>query len=418
MAETQTEAATFGSVFRVGEFRALWAAQALSVAGDQLARVALTILVYARTNSAALSALTYALTFLPDLAGGPLLSGLADRYPRRDLMVIADLARVVLVGLMALPGMPLAAICALLVVVQLLASPFNAARGAVLPAVLDGDRYVTGNAVMNITFQSGQLAGYVLGGALVAATGTSVALWIDATTFLASALLVRFGLAHRPAPAPEQSDAESAAPGYWVALGAGLKLVWSHPGLRALVGLACVSGFYVAAEGLSVPYAHELGGGPLAAGLLFAANPAGQAVGMALLTRLTRPATRLRLLGPLSVLSCALLISCVARPDLAITVVVWTVSGACAAYQTVASATFVRTVPDAGRGQAFGLALTSLRVAQGLGVALAGGLAEWLPPSVVVAAIGAAGAVFAVLVTAAWNRAQGPSAPTPASAPA
>jgi hypothetical protein len=48
--------ATFRHVWAYREFRALWAAQILSVAGDQLARVALTLLVYDRTRSALLAA--------------------------------------------------------------------------------------------------------------------------------------------------------------------------------------------------------------------------------------------------------------------------------------------------------------------------------------------------------------------------
>jgi MFS family permease len=435
VAATHPATATFGSVFRVGEFRALWLAQVLSVAGDQLARVALTILVFARTNSAALSALTYALTFLPDLAGGPLLSGLADRYPRRDLMVIADLARMILVALMALPGVPLPGVCALLVVVQLLASPFNAARGAVLPAVLEGDLYVTGQAVTNITYQLGQLGGYVVGGALVEVTGSHIALVIDAATFLASAVLVRFGVAHRAAPnqrqphptgppaAPGTSETEdgygTGAPerlAYWASLRAGLRLVWHNPALRTLVGVACLSGFYVPAEGLSVPYAHELGGSPMTAGLLFAASPAGVSVGMTLLTRLVPPPTRLRLLGPLAVMCCAVLVICAVRPNLPLTVLIFVLCGVFAAHQTVASAAFVQQVPDASRGQAFGLAVTCLRVAQGIGVALAGVLASRLAPSLVVALFGLVGAVVAVALAISWSRVQEGFAPAPVPA--
>jgi hypothetical protein len=50
------------------------------------------ILVFQRTDSAALSGLTYALTFVPSFFGGILLAGV--RYPRRDVMVAADLVRV------------------------------------------------------------------------------------------------------------------------------------------------------------------------------------------------------------------------------------------------------------------------------------------------------------------------------------
>src|SRR5262245_51548455 len=75
------------------EFRALWLAYAQSIVGDQLARVALSILVFNRTGSPAWTAITYALTFLPALVAGVLLSGLADRHPRREVMMGADLAR-------------------------------------------------------------------------------------------------------------------------------------------------------------------------------------------------------------------------------------------------------------------------------------------------------------------------------------
>src|SRR5260370_12100075 len=83
---------TFADVFAVGEFRALWLAQLLSVAGDQLARVALMVLVYDRTRSALWSALTFAVTFLPWIVGGLGLSGLAARLPLRPPMITCALA--------------------------------------------------------------------------------------------------------------------------------------------------------------------------------------------------------------------------------------------------------------------------------------------------------------------------------------
>lgn len=101
-----TYTAGFRDVLKVREFRALWLAELISVCGDQLARVALAVLVYQRTSSATLTALTYALTFAPALLGGALLAGLADRFPRRAVLIAADLARAALAGVLALPGMP------------------------------------------------------------------------------------------------------------------------------------------------------------------------------------------------------------------------------------------------------------------------------------------------------------------------
>jgi hypothetical protein len=73
--------ASYREVFAVAEFRALFGAQLLSTLGDQLARVALAVLVFQRTSSPGLTTLTYALTYLPDLLAGPLLSGLGRSLP-------------------------------------------------------------------------------------------------------------------------------------------------------------------------------------------------------------------------------------------------------------------------------------------------------------------------------------------------
>src|SRR5258708_39209075 len=66
---------TFREVFAVGEFRVLWLAQLLSVAGDPLARGAMTVLGFGRTPSALWTALAHAVTFLPWGDGGLAPSG-------------------------------------------------------------------------------------------------------------------------------------------------------------------------------------------------------------------------------------------------------------------------------------------------------------------------------------------------------
>jgi len=198
-----------GEVFRSAEFRALWAAELFSILGDQLARVGLAVLVYGRTGSAAWTAATYALTFLPALVGGVLLGRLADRYRRRELMMVADLARAGLLGVMALPGVPLWLLCVLLVVAVTLGAPHSAAQGALLPDVL-GSRFEAGLAVRQITSQTTQLAGFGLGGAALTVVSPSVALAADALTFAASAALVRFGLRDRPVAAAPGATPPSA----------------------------------------------------------------------------------------------------------------------------------------------------------------------------------------------------------------
>jgi MFS family permease len=396
------ERARWRDVFAHAEFRALFLAGVLSVAGDQLARVALSVLVFDRTNSAGLTALTYALTYVPDLLFGPLLAGFADRYPRRTVMIVTDLARAVLVAAMAIQALPLLVVILLLLALQAFGSPFNAARAATLPAVLPGDHYVLGKAANDMVVQFSQVLGFGAGGVVVVAVGTSGGLLLDSATFLLSAALIAFGVRRRPVPARDTNEPPKS---YFKDMAAGFSLVVRTPKLRTLVMLATIAGFYVTVEGLAVPYAHEIGGGPQAAGLLLAASPAGAVAGMWLIT-LWPPDRRMGLLGPLAVLACAPLIVCFLAPGLLPTVALWAVSGLASAYHLPTSAAFVQAVPDAQRGQAFGVASTALRSSQGLGILLAGLIADQSSPSFALGVMGAAGTVAALAAGAAWTRAR------------
>jgi predicted MFS family arabinose efflux permease len=394
----------YRGIFANVEYRALFGAQTISVIGDQFARVALSVLVFDRTHSPAWTALTYGLTFLPDLVGGPLLSGLADRYPRRGLMVAADLVRAVLVALMAVPGMPIALVCLLLVAVQLISAPANAARGALLPSVLGDADYPAGQAALQSVVQAAQVVGFAGGGALIAAVGTGGVLLADAGTFAASALVVAWLV--RPRPPATEAGTGVVRGAWWSDLVAGTRLVWTDRRLRALVGFACLSGFYIVGEALAVPYAHTLGGGALAVGFMFAGYAAGAAVGMLVVARLAKP-LRLRLLAPLAVGTSLPLVVCFADPEMVLVIALFVASGLGSAYQVIASTTFVIAVPDERRGQAFGLAVTALKVSQGLGVTLAGLAAEGVAPYFVVGVAGVLGMLAAVLVSLSWRAAGG-----------
>ena len=169
--------------------------------GDQLARVALTVLVYDRTRSALLAAITYVVSIVPTFVGGLTLAWLADRYPRRAVMIACDVARCAVVLVMAIPGLPLGALVVLLFVVTLIGAPFSSARAAIFPDVLRGDRYVMGTAVTVTTYQFAQVIGFAAGGTLVGFFGTRTSLVVDAATFAGSAVIVRAWVHARPAAA-------------------------------------------------------------------------------------------------------------------------------------------------------------------------------------------------------------------------
>jgi predicted MFS family arabinose efflux permease len=390
----------FRAAIAVPEFRVLWCASLTSIVGDQLARLALSILVFQRTGSPAWTALTYAVTMLPSLLSGVLLSGLADRFPRRAVMVSSDLLRAGLVAVMALPGVPLPLVVALLVLVQLAEAPFAAAQGALLPLVLGERRYEAGQSIHLITHQAGLLLGFAGGGLVVGALGTSGALAVDAATFALSAVLLRFGLRFRPAsltPGPT-----AAAGRWWGQVRDGAHLVWHDRRLRLLIALGWLAMFAVVPEGLAAPFSAEVGAGVAGVGVLLAADPAGMVIGT-LLLRFVPTSTRVRSLGLLAVGALLPLLGYFAGPGFGCAVVLLAVSGAFSAYQVTAGATFVRLVPDHQRGQALGFARSGLVAAQGIGVAGGGLVAQWAgSASVAIAVAGAAGTVLALAAAASW----------------
>jgi hypothetical protein len=404
------ERATFRKVFAVSEFRYLWLAQLLSVAGDQLARVAMTVLVYDRTGSAFWAALTYAVTLVPWILGGLALSGLADRLPRRQVMVTCDVARMVLVSVMALlslrasSGVILLTMVALLFVVTLIDSPFKAARSAMVPDILSGELYVLGVAVSQTALQTGMVAGFALGGVVVAVLHAGGALTADAATFAISAILVRFGVLARPAATLTSTPANSG----FGQIAAGMRLVFGSGVLRTLVLFGWLVTFYVVPMGLAAPIADRLHQGiplAIATGLVFAAGPFGTMIGAIAFSRFVPAGRRANWLGPLAVGACAVLLLFALRPGLVGALAILAVSGACASYQLAANSAFVAAVPAERRGQAFGLANGGMQVFQGLWIVLAGSLATTsLTPSMVIALSGGIGAALAAALALAHHR--------------
>jgi MFS family permease len=308
------ERASYREVFAVREFRWLWTAQMLSFAGDQFAQVAIAILVFRRTDSAFLTALTYALTYLPPIVGGPLLSGLADLFPRRQVMIACDLARVVLVGLMAVRGVPFWALCALLFGTVLISAPFSSARSALVADILSENQLPIGSAIGNITHQTSQIIGFVTGAAVVATIGSYRTLGIDALTFGISALILL--IAVRPRPAAARTAGKR--PTMRSVSADGIRIVFGDPVLRTLLLFGWLAGFYILPEGLAAPYAHSLGGTAVTVGLLMAAVPLGTVIGGLLLTRFAAPSAQVRNMGWLAMASCPPLVGCAWSPPLAV----------------------------------------------------------------------------------------------------
>lgn len=391
---------SFSAVLALREFRAIWIAEALSQAGDQLARVALSVLVFERTGSATLTALTYALTLVPALVGGTLFGGLGDRYPRRELMVVADLARALLIGLAAVPHVPPALLCVLVATMTLLGGPFSAAQQALLPDILPADLYPVGMAVRQTTIQAAFLAGFAGGGFLVTALTPSLGLAIDAATFVASAILVQLWVGRHPVAATAEER-----PPFWRSSVIGARAIWRDPGMRALLALTWLAGLYIVPDAVAAPYAVAIGAAPSAVGLILASDPIGSVVGGIVFGRWVPARWQVHRLGLLAALAGAPLLVCAIKPPLAVSMLLFGLSGFFAtAYHLHASTTLMRRLPDATRAQGSGLATSSLISVQGVGALLAGVLADRIGPAGTIVTAGVAGVCIALLIGAAWSR--------------
>jgi MFS family permease len=365
---------SYRSVFAVAEFRVLWLSYVLSAGGDRLALVAMTLLVYARTKSPFLAAVTFASGFVPYLIGGLFLSGLADRLPRRTVMVACDAARALLVGAMLVPRLSLGVLIALLYLVTVLQPPFDAARSAIVRDMMDAPRYPLAMAVLQSTSRTVMVAGAALGGLLVALFGARPALAADGFTFVASGLLILFGVRARAAAAPA-GGAGGESP--LAQLAGGVRLVFGDPALRTLIGLAWLAAFF---------------------------SQLGAAVASPIFIKKIGPLTRLKWMGPMTVLTCGILAVTILRPNLEISMAIFALSNTFAMYQIAANTAFVERIPNERRAQAFGLANAGLIVGQGVAFAIAGAAAEVVPPSTVVALSGGLGALIACGLALRWRR--------------
>ena len=396
--------ATFRDVFAVREFRALWFSEVLSVAGDRLALVALTLLVFYHTGSPLLTAIAYASGYVPWVIGGLFLADVADRRSRRSVMVVCDVVRAVLIAVMAVPHVPIGALVALLFAATMFAPPFESARAAITPDILQGEQYALGTAVFSTTFLAGQTVGAIGAGFAVGGGFVRPALVIDAATFVVSGLFIALGTRARPAAARP----ETVQPSPLARTRDGLKLVFGDQALRTLVLLGWLVAFYTIPEGVAALYVARLGGGPIATGVVLASTVFSTMVATPLFTRFVRPRRRLAWMGPLAVLSCVTLVLTALRPGLAASLVIFSLSAAFAVYQIAANTAFVVRVPNERRAQAFGIANMGVIVGQGAAFVAAGAAAEVVAPAVVIAVGGGIGAIVGFVLTLRWRHVSPP----------
>ncbi len=383
--------ARYRDVLGVAEFRAIFVANIVSMLGNIVAAVALTVLIYQQTRSPALAASVMALSFLPYLIGGALLGATADRLPARRVLVACDLASAVLIGAMVIPGVPLPALLALLFAIGLIAPVYQGVRSAVMPEVLPpGPRYILGRALMRMVAQSAQIVGYGVGGLLLAILSPRGALVADALSFAASALLLRFGTAARPSGGNRSGSMARDSL-------AGLRKVLAHrPTRRILLFSWLVPACMVAPEALAAPYATHIGEPARAAGFLLMGLPMGTVAADVVAARLLTTRLQRRIIVPATVLSFAPLAFFGATPGLVLAIALLAVGGLGSAGHAGVDGLLIDTAPVDLRNRALALAGAGLMFTQGVGFALWGIAGQYLPVTVVIPLASAAGVIAAI----------------------
>jgi len=226
------------------DYRRLWSAQFVSVIGDKVHQIAMSILVYEVTGSIMHVGLMLAVTTLPAVLFGVVAGAYVDRWDRRSTMLIADLARALVV--LSIPslvhlGMPFFYVAAFTVAsISLL---FEPARLSLIPELVAPDELMAANSLDNVTTSVSELMGLVSGAALVAWLGTTKAFYFDGLTFVVSALFVAM-VRYRGTAMVAGERAESLRE----QVEDGIRHIWGRPVLRDLIVVYTLAAAGIAAS--------------------------------------------------------------------------------------------------------------------------------------------------------------------------
>ena len=391
---------SFRRVLAVPEFRVLFAAEVLSILALVAVQITLSVLIFDRTGSPLLSSLAFALGFVPHLLGASLLSSVADRFPARPVMVMAQLASGAVMTCMAVPGAPVPVMLALLVVSGTVAPVYSGARSAALTDVLDAEGFPLGRSLLRIAAQTAQIGGFSFGGALMLLASPTTALLVAAGLMVGSALLVAVGTEHRPGRGGSGGLVASSL--------SGVRDAMRLPRLRAVFLLSWVpAALFVWPEALAAPLAAGMGGGPMLVALLLTAGPVGTVVGELAAGSLLTAQARSRWMLPLAFVSFLPMTLFVLDPGPALAVGVLGLGALGWGYTLALDALLLAETPEVLRGRVFALGSAGLMITQGVGFALAGAVAEFLPTHLVVAMAGVGGVLSVAFFGRRFFRSRG-----------
>jgi MFS family permease len=384
------------------QFRALWAALALSNAGSGAALTALTLYVQqTRGTGAAVAALLIAET-APRLLG-PLAGSIADRVDLRRLMIGADLGQALLFAALALLP-PFSAILALGALTATLQTAYAPARTVAVPALVEESELLRANSLTGVAFNLYVAIGPLVGGLLFAAGGAAAVMLLNAATFLLSAQLTRA----IPALPPQSREDGSPRESFLASARTGLRYALANPLTRTIALTILFMFAFVSIDNVALVFLvrDTLGGGAAAFGIVSATFGAGMLLGSVGIMRGSRFAPpRLYLLGLLLSSAGALLMGI--APAIFVAVAIQLIYGSGNGVEIVASDTiFQQSVPRHLLGRVYGLTSAAVAVGSGIAMALGGFLVDATSPRVAFLVAGAGGLLVTAIAAPALLRAR------------
>jgi len=278
------------SLWRNRDFLKLWGGQTISQFGSKITLLALPLTAALTLHATPVEmGILAAAGTVPFLLVGLLAGVWVDRLPRRPILLITDCARGVL--LLAIPlaarldALTIGLLYAVAFLVGILTVFFDVAYQSFLPALVGREHLVEGNSKLQVSRSAAQIAGPGIAGGLVRLITAPMAILVDATSFLVSALFLAFVRVPEDLPAP-RAERQTA----WKDIGEGLHVVFGNPLLRAITGSTATSNLgsemWYAILILYVTRTLGLGAGVI--GLMFAMGSVGFLFGALLAGRFAR----------------------------------------------------------------------------------------------------------------------------------
>src|SRR5215813_776612 len=179
-------------LIKTWDFGLLWWGQVTSQVGDGLNKVALLWFVYELTGSALMIAMVGLVQTIPPLVFGPIIGVYLDRLPKKKVMVWVDLIRTMMTFLIpALYGLGVLRLEGLFILIfltSLVSTVFGPALVSAVPLLVRRSELVSANALIQGTTNIGIVLWPAISGILIALIGAQHVLYVNAVTFLISAL--------------------------------------------------------------------------------------------------------------------------------------------------------------------------------------------------------------------------------------